>query len=259
MAGAPATVSATEPTTWAGPLAGGAAGAAGAAGIAGAAGSTGTEGALGRLTDGAFGVAGATGAGAFGTDFVTSAPPCEGALGVGVTFFATSPAVVAGASTGCATSFAGGGALVLGAELCGALVLGAEGFGAGALGTEGVGADGAETLGAETFGVETVGVLGTDTSGSAARASATPDATQTIDTAAAKKNFFEMPGTPKRVNARKSKPRAWSVPARCNSLTDYPAEAPDQAPVVAFLPGMARASPQITSIRGAFSALVAAN
>ena len=89
---------------------------------------------------------------------------------------------------------------------CGdALALGVDGFGAGVLGADSFGA---ETLGAETVGAETEGAFGTDTVGTAARALTAPSATQTIVTAAAKKSFIEMSGTPKRVNARKPKPRA---------------------------------------------------
>jgi hypothetical protein len=123
------------------------------------------------------------------------------------------------------------GADVLGADVLGADVLGADVLGADVLGAAVLGVDalGAETLGAETLGVST-GTFGTDTAGSAACALATPTATQTIVTTAAKRNFLAMSGAPERVDARKSKPRAWSVPARCHSPTDYPAGGPRPSP-----------------------------
>jgi hypothetical protein len=100
------------------------------------------------------------------------------------------------------------GAEVGDADACGAEVWGAETFGADT--------GGAGTVGVESAGVDSVGV---DTPGTAANASGAPRPMPAVRTAATKKSFLGMSGRCERGNARKRpQPRAWSLPARSNSL-----------------------------------------
>jgi hypothetical protein len=173
------------------------------------------------------------------------------------------PDETAGAFAGAALSaeeLGCGDAFAPGVDSFGADVLGADVFGVDALGAETLGVDafGSETLGVDAFGVATDDASGTDTVGSAACALATPSATHTIVTAAAKKNFFAMSGTPVRVNARKIKTLALGASLLvATPLSTIPLAAPDQAPVAAFLPRMGEASPRNWRFRRGFYVLFA--